>query len=151
MTNIFPLEYGRHLLTLTIPGNLPRKSNSRILTTKGSTPRVIKSQEANNYFEVAAYYIPLDVRNSYGSLENNLGIIGNIYYRSRRSDLSIELLLDVLQEYKVVKDDRYVVEQLVRGLVDKKDPRVEFSLYEITKTHIPFNLEDFIDVGHRNY
>lgn len=126
-----------------IPGNLPRKSNSRVFVTrKDGSKALIKSGAARAYAETFGYSTPPELKGAnFGSLEEDLLVIANVYYQSRHSDLSIELFLDLLQEAEVIKDDRYVREQLILGFKDKDNPRTEVAIYQIKHGHTPIKLE----------
>jgi len=127
-----------HFLTsLVIYGQLPRKSNQRRIVRINNYPRIIKSQAALEYEEAAFLQITGDKKGSYGSLENPLLLVANIYYRSRRSDLSVELLKDVLERTGVVKNDRYIVEEITGAYVDQDNPRSELWLFAITHPRTP--------------
>jgi Holliday junction resolvase RusA-like endonuclease len=61
-------------------------------------------------------------------LDSPVILTARIYYQSRRSDLSSEMLMDLLQKVGMIKNDRQIVEQHLYGFVDSVKPRVEFSL-----------------------
>jgi hypothetical protein len=128
----------------TIPGKLPRKSNSRIFVGTKGTPRLIKSKEAIAYVKNLTEEVSEEYRNEIGSLTEHLLVVANVYYPSRRSDLSTELLLDGLEEIGVFKNDRYVTEKLESGLVDPDNPRAEVQVYKVLNNHTPIKviLED---------
>lgn len=129
--------------SFVIPGNLPRKSNSRVFVTrKDGSKALIKSSTARAYAETFALFVPPELKGAnLGSLKEDLLIIANVYYQSRHSDLSIELFLDLLEEVGVIENDRYVREQLIFGFKDKDNPRTEVALYQIKHGHEPIKLE----------
>jgi len=115
---------------LVIIGQLPRKSNSRRIVTNSATgkPMVIKSKEARDYEMDFEKQIPIRYRQK---LDGHLEIKGTVYYRSNRSDLSIELLLDCLERSGVIINDRRIVRQEIYKKIDRKNPRVEIEIKEL--------------------
>jgi Holliday junction resolvase RusA-like endonuclease len=126
------VEYDE-VLTMEILGQPPRKSNSRRITKWGG---IIKSDEALQYVQdfilQAQYYgEPL------GNLNQDLRVDIAVWYKNRRPDLSIELILDCLEKAGVIKNDRYVREHHVYGFVDKENPRVHIKIYTIGGERTP--------------
>lgn len=122
------------LLNIAVPGQLPRKSNSRRLVTKGRKPMVIKSKKALEYtdhFLESVKDIAESLDRPFGSRNELLSIVGVIYYPSYRSDLSIELLTDLLQKANIISDDRWIRLHVVWAVIDKENPRVDVTIYEI--------------------
>ena len=117
-------------MKLVIIGQLPRKSNSRRIVTNSATgkPMVIKSKEARDYEMDFEKQIPIRYRQK---LDGHLEIKGTVYYRSNRSDLSIELLLDCLERSGVIINDRRIVRQEIYKKIDRKNPRVEIEIKEL--------------------
>lgn len=137
-----PSEYELEL-HMVIEGQLPRKSNSRKIVSRGrgGPPMVIKSAAAREYMDyVALLAKQQDIQNELGSLDNQLLLVANVYYTSRRPDLSVELLLDALEKAGVVKNDRYVREQIIGARVDKERPRTELWLFSINKEREPITV-----------
>lgn len=136
-----PLTY-HFKLHMVIPGQLPRKSNMRRIVRrgKGGPPMVIKSKEALAYFDTVTEIVTDEQKLKLGSLDKPLLIVANVYYKSRRPDLSIELLLDALEKAEVIKNDRYVREQFVGAYVDAERPRTELWLFEINHEREPFKI-----------
>lgn len=116
-------------IKLKILGQLPRKSNSRrIVRSRSGSPLLIKSQAALDYEEMLAVQIPQRFRIA---MEGMISIEGIVYYQSRRSDLSIELLLDCLERVGVLSNDRAVHKINIMKALDPKDPRVEIVISQI--------------------
>jgi len=120
------------MIELWIDGQPPRKSNNRRIVRRGRNgpPMSIKSQGALDWIRAANMQIPVDARQCLGSLERPLRIRMDIYYKSRRPDLSGELVLDLLQTVGVISDDRYVYAWELYKHFDKERPgiaiRVEY-------------------------
>lgn len=137
------------LARVTIPGNSPRKSNSRKIVTINDHSALIKSEEALAFVDVIKRYVPQEalLRRDAPVL-----VVATMYYRSRQSDLSLELVQDGLQtEYAKIKgkrikvdgqylvawpgiytDDRHIWVMLPRKQIDKHNPRVELSVYALS-------------------
>jgi len=117
-------------MKLTILGQLPRKSNSRrIVPVKGTNRhRSIKSQQALDYEDDFNKQLVARQRQN---LEGDLEITGTIYYQSKRSDLSEELLFDCLERADVISNDRMVVHKNIWKKIDRKNPRVEIEINQL--------------------
>lgn len=127
-----PMDETREfLLGLMIHGEPGRKSNSRriVINQKTGKPMIIKSEKAMDYAETFASQITGDQKRMLGSLDRSLVLYVIVYYRSRRPDLSVELIMDLLEKNEVIANDRYIRETHAYGFVDKVDPRVEILLY----------------------
>jgi len=131
--NVRDIGGGRREVTLCIKGQLPRKENDRqIVRGKGGKPISIKSDKALAYVEGFAYQVPPEARLGLGSAECPLSITGTVFYPwKRRGDLSVELLLDALQERGVISNDNLVVELYFLKGYSKDDPRVEVTIREL--------------------
>lgn len=116
---------------MEILGELSSKSNSRRLVTYGGKPRMIKSQKALDYEKTAIPQIKSQWRKK--PLACGVGLDVDVYYASRRPDLDISLLMDVLEKAGVYENDRLVVEYSVRKHLDKDNPRTIVEIYELDK------------------
>ena len=114
-------------------GNLPRKSNSRQWMGKG---RLIKSAKALDYVAYAVLQL-----NHVRSTHERNGIVFpikypvvlgmKVWYSNRRSDLSDEIMADILQVKKgagIISDDNQISRKILDRGVDKKRPRAEIWL-----------------------
>ena len=125
----------QQLAHFDIAGRPPRKSNQRqIFTrvqskTKRLRPMIVKSKEAREYMKNFSEKVPDEYKQEWGSLKEDLRVDIIVWYPDRRSDLSIELILDCLEKAEVVKNDRYIREQHVYGYVDKENPRISVTLF----------------------
>ncbi len=91
-----------------------------------------KSKEAEAYMRDFYLQTPPEYRGiKLGSLKSPLRLILTAYYRSRRSDLDIAIVMDSLQKAEVIRNDRDIIEQHLYAEVDPKNPRVELVLEEI--------------------
>ena len=119
-------------IRLHIAGQPPRKSNSRRIVTNRRTgkPMVIKSREARDWTDAAARQIPASAKKRVGSAERPLAITFWVRYASRRPDLSVELILDLLEKAGVISNDRHVYEFHAYKEFDRDDPGVEILIQE---------------------
>ena len=111
------------LFEAIILGEPASKSNSRrIIRTKRSV-KIIKSKKALDYLKYLEQQLSLlenvDIKNL---LEGDLSIYVDVWYKTRRPDLDIELIKDGLQGW-VYKNDRQVREQHSKWHKDSDRPR----------------------------
>lgn len=104
-----------------ILGELASKSNSRKIVRFGKRMAVIKSDKARNWLQNAGYQIkkPKEL------IVEDVELEAHIYYASRRPDLDESLLMDALQEFGVIKNDRQIRRKIIHGYVDRENPRCE--------------------------
>ena len=110
-----------------IQGQLVSKSNSRRLVNRGRRPMIIKSANALDWIAKGA----MQVQRRRQPIEADVAMTAIIYYQSRRSDLDESLLMDGLQAWGIIKNDRQIREKHIYGYVDKVRPRVVVSLQPI--------------------
>lgn len=103
-----------------VNGEIASKSNSRKLVTVGGKPRFIKSKKAREYEErwslLAKRRDPL--------FEEDVVLAVRAFYKTRRPDLDITHLKDLLQGY-AYENDRQVKMELAIWALDRKEPRVQ--------------------------
>jgi len=111
------------LFEAIIEGEPASKSNSRRIVRLGKQVRLIKSKKAlcylNSLEEQLSLLKQVDRNNL---LEGNLSIYVDVWYRTRRPDLDIELIKDGIQGW-VYKNDRQVREQHSKWHKDSDRPR----------------------------
>jgi Holliday junction resolvase RusA-like endonuclease len=115
------------IATMTIFGQLPSiKNRRRLIPGKGARrPMIIKSKEAMDYEQAFLMAIPQRMRVGY---DGPVSVKVRVWYQSRRSDLSTELLLDLLQKSGIILNDRQVHHiESFKGL-DKENPRLHFTV-----------------------
>ncbi len=118
------------MIELTIIGELASKSNSRRLVLRGKHPRIIKSEKALNYEQSAMLQIKMQ-RGLPETLEGAISAEFHVYYASRRPDLDVSLIQDVLQKAGIYKNDRQIVELHAFKYIDKNNPRVLIKINEV--------------------
>lgn len=116
-------------ITLTILGNLASLKNSRRMVTVRGIPRLIPKPEAVQWEKDAIRQIPADHR---VKLTGPIRLTCEVYYQSRRSDLDISLLMDVLERAEVYDNDRQVIQINATKKLDPVNPRVELLLEELS-------------------
>lgn len=123
---------------LWIPGQPPRKSNSRRIVRNHRTghPMLIKSAEARSWAAQAIAGMSPQLRQlQLGSAERPLRIEFECVYESRRPDLSVELILDVLERAGVISNDRWVYQYTARKRFDKEHPGVRIGIAYLEEEH----------------
>ena len=133
----WPMHY-RQVLSFEATGNLPRKSNQRRIAKikakgGGTRPIIIKSKDALAFEQSFLSQVPKVCKQGLGSEAEPLLLWAHVFYRSNRSDLSVELLKDLLEKAGVVSNDRWIKAEMLFGSVDRDRPRMEIVLYRILK------------------
>lgn len=108
-------------------GNVPSKSNCYKIIKLGGRCSLAKNKDLKLYESAFGLQLP-----ELKTIESAFGIIVEVYYDSRRPDLdnSLKIILDCLQQFGAIKNDNKCVEIAARKYLDKKNPRIEFELYE---------------------
>lgn len=120
------------ILQGVVKGNLQSKANSRKLVTNRKTGRIlfIKSKSAMDFTDEAIYQLKR-LWMQKPAYEGPVSLRADIYYSSRRPDLTPELFLDTLEKSGVLKNDRQIFEfDRIRKRLDPQNPRIEFVLSE---------------------
>src|SRR5882672_1327856 len=117
----------RGIFECTILGACQSKANSRRAVAGG---RFIKSQAALEFERDALIQIRHALKNR-NPIGGDVGIEVTIWYRSKRSDLSPELVFDCLQKAGVLFNDRQIREYSARKEWDKTRPRAQLTVYPL--------------------
>ncbi len=126
-----PEKHYIELIGFTVSGNLPRKSNQRRIVKVRGKPMVIKSRKALDFEKSFLDQVPVEARILAGDANHPLALWAHVYYQSNRSDLSVELLKDLLQKAAVITDDRWIKAEFLFGSIDRDCPRIHLALYAI--------------------
>lgn len=112
-----------------IYGDLPSKSNCYKIILVAGYHKLGKTVAVKEYEK--KFFMQCSLRGE--MITGKFALDVDVYNSSDRKDLdnSFKLLLDCLQECKVIKNDRNCVEIHARKLIDKQNPRVEFTLTEV--------------------
>lgn len=116
------MEYPKQI----IYGQPPSKSNAyRIITIRGHGS-LAKTAATKKYEE--SFFMQCGLRNA--NIDKRFKLDMDVYFSSDRPDLdnSAKVVLDMLQSCKVIKNDRLCAEIHARKLIDKENPRIEFTL-----------------------
>lgn len=114
-----------------IRGQVPSKSNQyRIITLHGHGS-LCKTKQTKAYEE--AFFMQCGLRGL--MIEQRFKLDIDVYYASDRPDLdnAMKVTLDCLQAVKAIKNDRQCAEIHARKLIDKADPRIEFTIETLTE------------------
>ncbi len=111
---------------ITIIGDVPSKANSYKIITIGGHSSLSKTQNLKKYEK--DFFLQCQHRNI--NITTFFTIDIDVYYQNNRKDLdgSFKILLDCLQQCKVIKNDRECVEIHARKLIDKNNPRVDIII-----------------------
>lgn len=114
--------------TITIHGKIPSKSNCYKVVTLYGKSSLAKTKAIKEYEQ--SFFLQCPLRNK--NIDKYFKLSVDVYYENMRPDLDncFKVLLDCLQQCKAIKDDRYCVEIHGRKLIDKTDPRIEFTIEE---------------------
>jgi hypothetical protein len=126
-----PSECYTSLFGFTILGNLPRKSNQRRIVRVRNKPLIIKSKQALEYTDSFMKQVPGELKQQLGNEQKPLALWAHAHYQSNRSDLSVELLKDLLEKAGVISNDRWIKAEFLFASIDRDNPRVELELYAI--------------------
>ena len=114
---------------VVIRGKIPSKANCYKVITIVGPGSLGKTQAIKDYER--AFYLQCPLRDKMISGYFKLSV--DVYYQNMMPDLDncFKVLLDCLQQCRAIKNDRYCVEVYGRKLIDKTDPRVEFTIEEV--------------------
>jgi len=113
----------------TVHGKVPSKSNCyKVVTIRGHGS--LAKQNVLKVYE-KSFFMQCSLRGA--CIKGYFRLSADIYHENMRPDLdnAFKILLDCLQQCKAIKNDRQCVEIRARKLIDKADPRVEFTIEEV--------------------
>lgn len=112
----------------TILGKIPSKSNCYKVITINGHASLGKQQVLKEYEK--KFYLQCSLRGR--NIKGYFKLVVDVYHENMRPDLdnAFKILLDCLQQCKVIRNDRQCVEIHARKLIDKQNPRVEFDIIE---------------------
>lgn len=110
----------------TIIGKCPSKSNQYEIIKKGATPSLKKSASLAAYEK--SFYLQCRLRGL--GMDKMFKFTMDVFYENMKPDLDncLKVVLDCLQQCGVIKNDNQCVEIHIRKLIDKREPRIEFTL-----------------------
>ena len=112
-----------------IYGSVPSKSNCYKIITIGGHSSLAKTSAMKEFEK--RFYLQCGYRNR--NIQGFFELYADVYFQSNQPDLdnSLKGLLDCLQTCKAIKNDRNCVKIVARKLVDKNNPRIEFTIVEV--------------------
>lgn len=119
------------MIRFTVFGQLPSGKNRKVQRVIRGRALAFKNTAVRAYERNFALQVPQDAKQAIGAPDRPLRTTVRVWYQSRRSDLSPELVYDLLQESGVVVNDRFIREKHEFGEVDAANPRVEIEVEEI--------------------
>ena len=123
-SDIWYIDYvGEVIADFMVQGEPAAKSNQRRLVKFGGRYRIIKSAKAIKYLKDFTDQCP----KIEPLVESDVSVWVDVWYATRRPDLSIELILDALQG-SVIKNDRQVKEFHARHHLSKENPRAHIRV-----------------------
>lgn len=119
-------------ISFIVFGNLPRKSNSRRIFRNKYSGKVIciKSEKALDYTD-SFLRQTLGMEKWLYQSSRPPRLTAHIYYKNKQSDLSCELLMDLMQKAGIIYNDRQIFEQVLYKHFDKVNPRCEVTVEEV--------------------
>jgi Holliday junction resolvase RusA-like endonuclease len=114
---------------ITILGQVPSKSNGY----KIGNNRLYKSKELKEYEHFFLLKM-LEYRHLFiEPIKDKFAIEILVYFQSNRSDLdnSSKIILDCLQNCKVIENDRLCHRLTMHKFIDKDNPRIEFEISKL--------------------
>jgi Holliday junction resolvase RusA-like endonuclease len=114
---------------ITILGQVPSKSNGY----KIGNNRLYKSRELKEYEERFLWQNAVAKYKSTETIKEKFAIEIFVYFQSNRSDLdnSAKIILDCLQNCKVIENDRLCHRLIMHKFIDKDNPRIEFEISKL--------------------
>lgn len=114
----------------TILGKVPSKSNQYRINCNGKRGYMYKSSELKKY-ELSFSQQCNKYRDA--NITGYFTIYIDVYYPSKRADLdnAMKCVLDCLQNVRAFPNDNKCCGISAARYVDKENPRIEFSLFEV--------------------
>lgn len=117
----------------TIHGQPPSKSNTYKITKIAGHFSLGKTKAMKEYEE--RFFMQCSLRKR--MITSRFKLIIDVFFKSDQPDLdnSLKVVLDCLQSCGAIKNDRLCAEIHARKLIDKMDPRIEFTLEDLTENN----------------
>lgn len=88
----------------------------------------VPNEKAREFDRQFGLQVPRSARQK---LTTPVGVSITIYYPTNQQDLDEALVLDLLQKYEVIANDRQVVSKFVQKRIDKARPRVHIVVIPV--------------------
>lgn len=114
---------------VVIRGKIPSKANCYKVITICGHGSLGKTEAIKEYER--AFFLQCQLRDK--MISGYFKLTVDVFYENMRPDLDncLKVLLDCLQQCRAIKNDRNCVDICARKLIDKADPRIEFTIEEI--------------------
>ena len=114
---------------VVIRGKIPSKANCYKVITICGHGSLGKTEAIKEYER--AFFLQCPLRDK--MISGYFKLMVDVFYENMRPDLDncLKVLLDCLQQCRVIKNDRNCVDICARKLIDKADPRIEFTIEEV--------------------
>lgn len=115
-------------ISCTILGNTPSKSNLYKIVYVNGRATLAKTKALKEYENMFFIQVPPRFR---GLMINQYFEFSmDVFYPSQRADLdnSLKVVLDCLQQARVIKNDNKCTRIVLNKALDKQNPRTEFSI-----------------------
>lgn len=109
-----------------IYGEIPSKSNCYKVITISGHGSLAKQPKLKEYEE--NFYLQCKLRDRH--MKDQFALVVDVFFTSMRHDLdnAFKILLDCLQQCGAIKNDNQCTRIVARKFVDKKEPRIEFTI-----------------------
>lgn len=116
---------------VTIPGQVPSKSNMYKVITLNGHGSLAKQQPLKKYETSFYWHLPGNYRNL--GIEGAFELYIRVYFTTMSHDLdnSLKCTLDCLQYTKTIKNDNKCAKIVAEKFIDKENPRIEFRIVEV--------------------
>ena len=116
---------------VTIPSQVPSKSNTYKVITLNGHGSLAKQQALKNYETSFYWHLPGQYRGI--EISGPFEFYIRVYFTSLSHDLdnSLKVVLDCLQHTKTIKNDNKCAKIVAEKYIDKDNPRIEFRIVEI--------------------
>ena len=116
------------MIEFTINGKVPSKSNCYRIINTGGHASLCKAPSLKAYEQ--AFFLQCPARGT--DMTSLFTIEADVFYENMRPDLDncLKIVLDCMQQCRVIRNDRQCVEIRARKLIDKNNPRISIRLEE---------------------
>lgn len=120
------------MITETIHGIIPAKSNSYTIGRVNGRPCIVKSNEMKKY---ERSFIKQCTLYKGKGISTPFRFVVDVYYPDHTHDLdnSLKGVLDCLQYVGAITNDNLCIEITARRHYDKYHPRIEFAILEVNE------------------
>ena len=116
---------------VTIPGQVPSKSNTYKVITLNGHGSLAKQAALKNYETMFYWHLPGQYRGL--MIDGPFEIHLRVYFTTMSHDLdnSLKCVLDCLQYTKTIRNDNKCAKIVAEKFIDKENTRIEFRLVRV--------------------